>query len=123
MQSNGGNRMVGSLYETGSGGLSLPHPKCASTIKAPKAFISETAARSVALDCIGTGDFLGEACLTGQTVHLASATAIVPGSILRIEKHEMLRVLQEQPALSCLFISYLLSRNMRVEEDLVDPCW
>jgi CRP/FNR family cyclic AMP-dependent transcriptional regulator len=69
---------------------------------------------------LGPGDFLGEACLTGQTVRLASATAIVPGSILRIEKREMLRVLQEQPRLSGLFISYLLSRNMRVEEDLVD---
>jgi CRP/FNR family cyclic AMP-dependent transcriptional regulator len=69
---------------------------------------------------LGPGDFLGEACLTGQTTRLASATAIVPSSILRIEKHEMMRVLQEQPALSGLFISYLLSRNMRVEEDLVD---
>jgi CRP/FNR family cyclic AMP-dependent transcriptional regulator len=53
-------------------------------------------------------------------VRVASATAIVPSSILRIEKREMLRVLQEEPALSGLFISYLLSRNMRIEEDLVD---
>jgi CRP/FNR family cyclic AMP-dependent transcriptional regulator len=69
---------------------------------------------------LAAGDFLGEACLTGQTVRLASATAIVPSSILRIEKREMLRVLQAERALSGLFISYLLSRNMRVEEDLVD---
>jgi CRP/FNR family transcriptional regulator, cyclic AMP receptor protein len=53
-------------------------------------------------------------------VRVASATAIVPSSILRIEKREMLRVLQEEPALSGLFISDLLSRNMRIEEDLVD---
>jgi CRP/FNR family cyclic AMP-dependent transcriptional regulator len=66
------------------------------------------------------GDFLGEACLTGQIVRLGSATSIAPSSILRIEKHEMMRVLQEQPSLSGLFISYLLSRNMRIEEDLVD---
>src|SRR5580698_433131 len=60
---------------------------------------------------LGPGDFLGEACLTGQTVRLGSATAIAPSSILRIEKYEMMRVLQEQPSLSGLFISYLLSRN------------
>ena len=69
---------------------------------------------------LAAGDFLGEACLTGQTVRLASATAIVPSSILRIEKREMLHVLQEERALSGLFISYLLSRNMRTEEDLLD---
>jgi CRP/FNR family transcriptional regulator, cyclic AMP receptor protein len=69
---------------------------------------------------LGAGAFLGEACLTGQTVRVASATAIVPSSILRIEKHEMLRVLREERALSGLFISYLLSRNMRTEADLVD---
>lgn len=69
---------------------------------------------------LAAGDFLGEACLTGQTVRVASATAIVPSSILRIGKREMLRVLQEERALSGLFISYLLSHNMRIEEDLVD---
>ena len=69
---------------------------------------------------LSAGDFLGEACLTGQTVRVASATAIVPSSILRIEKHEMLCVLQKERALSGLFISYLLSRNVRIEEDLVD---
>jgi CRP/FNR family transcriptional regulator, cyclic AMP receptor protein len=69
---------------------------------------------------LAAGNFLGEACLTGQRVRVASATAIVPSSILRIEKCEMLRVLQEERALSGLFISYLLSRNMRIEEDLVD---
>jgi CRP/FNR family cyclic AMP-dependent transcriptional regulator len=69
---------------------------------------------------LGVGDFLGEACLTGQTVRLASATAIVPSSILRIEKHEMLRALEMEPALSGLFISYLLSRNARIEAHLVD---
>src|SRR5436853_6798882 len=69
---------------------------------------------------LGARDFLGEACLMGQLVRVASATAIVPSAILRIEKGEMLRVLQKERALSGLFISYLLSRNMRIEEDLVD---
>jgi len=66
------------------------------------------------------GDFLGESCIAGQKIRVGSATAIVPSSILKIAKHEMLRVLQEERALSGLFISYLLSRNMRTEEDLVD---
>ena len=69
---------------------------------------------------LGAGDFLGEACLIGQTVCLATATAIAPSSILRIEKSEMLRVLHEEPAFSDLFIPYVLSRNVRVQEDLVD---
>lgn len=69
---------------------------------------------------LGTGDFLGEACLIGQTVCLATATAIAPSSILRIEKSEMLRVLHEEPAFSDFFIPYVLSRNVRVQEDLVD---
>jgi CRP/FNR family transcriptional regulator, cyclic AMP receptor protein len=69
---------------------------------------------------LGAGDFLGEACLIGQTVCLATATAIAPSSILRIEKNEMLRVLHEEPKFSDLFIPYVLSRNVRAQEDLVD---
>ena len=69
---------------------------------------------------LGEGDFLGEACLIGQTVCLVTATAIAPSSILRIEKNEMLRVLHEEPTFSDFFIPYVLSRNVRVQEDLVD---
>src|SRR3989441_10475853 len=69
---------------------------------------------------LGANDFLGEACLIGETVCLATATAIAPSSILRIEKSEMLRVLHEEPAFSDFFIPYVLSRNVRVQEDLVD---
>ena len=69
---------------------------------------------------LGAGDFLGEACLIGQTVCLATATAIAPSSILKIEKDEMLRVLHEEHAFSDFFIPYVLSRNARIQEDLVD---
>ncbi len=69
---------------------------------------------------LGAGEFLGEACLIGQTVCLVTATAIAPSWILRIEKNEMLRVLHEEPAFSDFFIPYVLSRNVRVQEDLVD---
>ncbi len=69
---------------------------------------------------LGVGDFLGEACLIGQTVCLATATAITPSSILRIERNEMLRVLHEEPKFSDFFVPYVLSRNVRAQEDLVD---
>ena len=69
---------------------------------------------------LGAGEFLGEACLIGQTVCLATATTIVPSTILRIDKKEMQTVLHEQHDLSDLFINYVLTRNIRIEEDLVD---
>ena len=69
---------------------------------------------------LGVGDFLGEACLIGQTVCLVTATVIVPSFILRIEKSEMLRVLHEERRFSDLFVPYVLSRNVRAQEDLVD---
>ncbi|PYT75568.1 MAG: Crp/Fnr family transcriptional regulator [Acidobacteria bacterium] len=76
--------------------------------------------KEAVLAILGARDFLGEACLMGQMVRVASATAIVPSAVLRIEKGEMLRVLQKERELSGYFISYLLSRNLRIEEDLVD---
>jgi CRP-like cAMP-binding protein len=69
---------------------------------------------------LGPGDFFGEGCLAGQPVRMGSATAIVPTSILFIEKDEMMRVLSTEHALSDLFIAHMLTRNIRVEEDLVD---
>jgi len=69
---------------------------------------------------LDAGDFLGEACLIGQTVCLATATAIAPSFILRIEKTEMVRVLHEERTFSDLFVPYVLSRNVRTQEDLVD---
>jgi CRP-like cAMP-binding protein len=69
---------------------------------------------------LGPGDFLGEGCLAGQSVCMGTATAVVPTSILFIEKNEMMRVLRAEHAFSDLFISHMLTRNIRVEEDLVD---
>src|SRR5229473_7022117 len=69
---------------------------------------------------LGEGDFLGETCLIGQTVRLVTAAAIAPSFILRIEKNEMLRVLHEERGFSDLFVPYVLSRNVRTQEDLVD---
>ncbi len=69
---------------------------------------------------LGVGDFLGEGCLIGQTVCLATATTIAPTTTLRIEKSEMLRVLHEERRFSDFFVPYMVSRNVRTQEDLVD---
>lgn len=68
----------------------------------------------------GPTDFFGEGCMAGQTVRMASAIALTPTTLLLIDKNEMLRVLHEEHDLSDRFISYMLARNIRVEEDLVD---
>lgn len=69
---------------------------------------------------LGPGDFFGEGCLAGQTVRMGTATAITTSIIHAIEKSEMLRVLHEQHNLSDQFIAFMLARNIRIEEDLVD---
>ncbi len=69
---------------------------------------------------LGPGDFFGEGCLAGQRICMATAAAITPSSILVIEKNEMMRVLHAEHALSDRFMSYILLRNIRIEEDLID---
>jgi CRP/FNR family transcriptional regulator, cyclic AMP receptor protein len=69
---------------------------------------------------LGASDFFGEGCLAGQPVRMASASAMAESSILRLEKPGVVRVLHNEPAFSELFVRYLLSRNIRIEEDLVD---
>jgi CRP/FNR family cyclic AMP-dependent transcriptional regulator len=69
---------------------------------------------------LGLGDFVGEECLAGQSICMATATAITPTTALVIEKRAMIRVLHEQPQFSDRFIAYMIARNIRVEEDLID---
>jgi CRP/FNR family transcriptional regulator, cyclic AMP receptor protein len=64
--------------------------------------------------------FFGEGCLTGQPLRLATASAMTDGAILRIPKAAMIRILHAEPALAEVFTAYLLTRNSRIEEDLVD---
>jgi CRP/FNR family transcriptional regulator, cyclic AMP receptor protein len=66
------------------------------------------------------GDFFGEGCLLGQPLRLATAAAVTECAIMRIGKAAMVRVLQDEPKFSERFMAYLLARNARVEEDLVD---
>jgi CRP/FNR family cyclic AMP-dependent transcriptional regulator len=69
---------------------------------------------------LGAGDFFGEGCLAGQPVRMASATAMSECLIMRLEKASVIRALHNEPAFSELFVQHLLSRNIRIEEDLVD---
>jgi CRP/FNR family cyclic AMP-dependent transcriptional regulator len=76
--------------------------------------------REAVVALLRPGDFLGEGCLAGVPLRMGMATAIAPTTVLVIEKKEMMRVLHEEHKLSDRFINYLLTRNIRVEEDLVD---
>jgi len=69
---------------------------------------------------LGEGDFFGEGCLGGQAVRMSTVTTMSDSSIVRIDKKDTIRVLHDQPAFSEMFLRYLLSRNIRIEEDLVD---
>jgi len=69
---------------------------------------------------MGVGDFFGEGCLAGQPLRVATAAAMSVCAIVRLEKRGTIRVLHDEPAFSELFLDYLLSRNTRLEEDLVD---
>jgi len=69
---------------------------------------------------LGPGDFFGEGCLAGQLIRMGSATAITPSAILRVEKAQMVRLLHRQHQMSDRFIAHMLTRNIRIEEDLID---
>jgi CRP/FNR family transcriptional regulator, cyclic AMP receptor protein len=69
---------------------------------------------------LGPDAFVGEGCLNGQTTRLATASAMTECETMRVEKTEMQRVLKDEPAFSQMFVSHILARNARVEEDLVD---
>ncbi len=76
--------------------------------------------REAVLAILGTGDFFGESCLAGQPICMKTATAMGDSTIIRVGKQTMMRVLRQEPAFSELFMTHLLSRNIRIEEDLVD---
>ena len=76
--------------------------------------------REAVVAILGPGDFFGEGCLAAQSVCMGTSTAMVPTSILFIEKNEMMRVLRTEHGLSDLFITHMLAKNIRVEQDLID---
>jgi CRP-like cAMP-binding protein len=76
--------------------------------------------KEATLGILSDGDFFGEGCLAGQALRMAAATAITDCDLLRIDKKAMIEVLHREHALSDMFVAYLLTRNIRYEEDLVD---
>ena len=69
---------------------------------------------------LGPGDFFGEGCLAGQPRRMATASALSASTLLVVEKSQMLELLHTQPTLAARFLSHMLARNIRIEEDLVD---
>ena len=86
--------------------------------KVKQTVVSEQGKEAV-VALLGTGDFVGEGCLTGQPLRLATVSALTECVIVQIAKADITRVIHEEPAFAELFISHLLARNSRVEADLV----
>src|SRR5215204_3753869 len=85
-----------------------------------KLSVQSKTGREAVVALLGPGDFFGEECLAGQRSRRGGATAITPSAILSVGKQKMVRLLRTQPAMSERFISHMLSRNIRIEEDLLD---
>jgi CRP-like cAMP-binding protein len=76
--------------------------------------------KEAVLAILGPGDFFGEGSMAGQPIRMGTATAITPTTLLAIERNEMIRVLHAEHAFSDRFVSFMLLRNIRIEEDLID---
>jgi CRP/FNR family transcriptional regulator, cyclic AMP receptor protein len=85
-----------------------------------KVCVMSEAGKEAVVALHGKGDFFGEGCLTGQLLRLATVAAMTECVITRLDKAAVVRVLRDEPKFSEVFMSYLLARNARVEEDLVD---
>ena len=85
-----------------------------------KLSVLSAAGKEAVVAMLGPGDFFGEGCLAGQAVRMGSATAVTPSAILHVSKASMVQLLHQQHEMSDRFISHMLTRNIRIEEDLVD---
>ena len=85
-----------------------------------KLSVVNEAGKEAIVAILGPGDFFGEGCLAGQSVRMGTATALLPTIVSVIQKNEMRRAFYSDPAFTERFMSYLLSRNLRTEEDLID---
>ncbi|HVQ13520.1 MAG TPA: cyclic nucleotide-binding domain-containing protein, partial [Vicinamibacterales bacterium] len=85
-----------------------------------KLSVLSSSGKEAVVAMLGPGDFFGEGCLAGQPLRMGTAKAVMPSALLRISKREMLRMLHEHSDFSDRFIAHMLTRNIRIEEDLVD---
>jgi CRP/FNR family cyclic AMP-dependent transcriptional regulator len=122
------------LRQVGSGKTSLTSPKkqivCSQGDAADAVFYIQAGkikltvvspqGKEAVVAMLEPGSFFGEGCLAGQLVCMTTATAMEDSTLARIDKQAMIRTLQEDPTFSALFLTYLLARNIRIQEDLVD---
>src|SRR3984893_5664514 len=85
-----------------------------------KLTVVSTVGKEATIGILNEGSFFGEGCLTGHPLRLCAATAMTDCAVMRIEKNAMVEVLHREHAFSDMFVAYLLTRNIRYEEDLVD---
>ena len=85
-----------------------------------KLSVSNEVGKEAVVAMLGPGDFFGEGGMAGQLVRMGTATATTPTTLLVIEKKEMIRVLHAESAFSDRFVTYMLARNIRIEQDLID---
>jgi CRP-like cAMP-binding protein len=85
-----------------------------------KLVVASPRGKQAVLAILGPGDVFGEGCLAKQSLRMSTATALQPSTIARVNKGALIRLIHQEPAFAKLFISYLLSRMGRVEEDFVD---
>jgi CRP/FNR family transcriptional regulator, cyclic AMP receptor protein len=85
-----------------------------------KIVVASEEGKEAVVGILSPGEFFGEGCLIGQPLRLATAKAMTESQVVRVDKAEMLRVLHAEPSFAELFMTHLLTRNSRVEEDLVD---
>ena len=85
-----------------------------------KLTVVATNGKEATIGILNEGDFFGEGCLTGQALRMSSVTAITDCTVMRINKKSMMEVIHRERAFSDMFVAYLLTRNIRYEEDLVD---
>ena len=85
-----------------------------------KLTVISNAGKEAVIAVLGTGDFFGEGCLAGQPLRMATATTMTECSIVRLERAAAVEKLQKEPAFAKLLLSYMLTRTIRIEEDLID---
>ena len=85
-----------------------------------KLSVTSKRGKEAVVGILGVGDFFGEGCMARQQVRMATASALTDCSVVRLTKAAAIRLIHEEPDFSEIFLSYLLSRNTRIEADLVD---
>ncbi len=95
-------------------------PSCTSARAPSGCQVLSHGGKEAIVGVLGEGDFLGEGALAGQPIRMGTATAVSATSLLVVPKEQMIRLLHDEPGFSDHFIEFMLSRNIRIEEDLVD---